>query len=112
VVWFALVDSRITRREFGHGDLFLTREAAEAALAEAVRDGPDLEPFPQGRGPAASDAVVELTVPNRHTALGAAARSNAEPSRRIRPARRLALWLGGTPRSGARCFVPCSHLHG
>jgi hypothetical protein len=24
VAWFALVDSRISRGEFGHGDLFLT----------------------------------------------------------------------------------------
>jgi hypothetical protein len=43
--FFALVDWRISRREFGHGDLFLTREEAERALAEVLRDEPDLEPF-------------------------------------------------------------------
>ena len=45
MVWFALVDSRIGRREFGHGDLFLTREEAERALAEVLTDEPDLKPF-------------------------------------------------------------------
>jgi hypothetical protein len=46
VAWFfALVDWRISRRELGHGDLFLTREEAERALAEVLRDEPDLEPF-------------------------------------------------------------------
>jgi hypothetical protein len=46
VAWFfALVDWRISRREFGHGDLFLTREEAERALAEVLRNEPDLEPF-------------------------------------------------------------------
>jgi hypothetical protein len=40
-----LLDSRIGRREFGHGDLFLTREEAERALAEVLRDEPDLAPF-------------------------------------------------------------------
>ena len=29
--FFALVDWRISRREFGHGDLFVTREEAERA---------------------------------------------------------------------------------
>ena len=43
--FFALVDWRISRREFGHGDLFLTREEAERALAEVLRDEPDLKPF-------------------------------------------------------------------
>lgn len=33
------------RPELGHGDLFLTREEAERALAEVLRDEPDLEPF-------------------------------------------------------------------
>lgn len=42
---YALVDARIRRREFGHGDLFLTRENAEEALADVLRDEPDLEPF-------------------------------------------------------------------
>jgi hypothetical protein len=40
-----LIDSRISRREFGHGDLFLTCEEAEDALADVLRDEPDLEPF-------------------------------------------------------------------
>lgn len=43
--FFALVDWRISRREVGHGDLFLTREEAERALAEVLTDEPDLEPF-------------------------------------------------------------------
>jgi len=34
VAWFALIDSRIERRDFGHGDLFLKREEAERALAD------------------------------------------------------------------------------
>jgi hypothetical protein len=46
VAWFfALVDWRISRRESGHGDLFVTREEAERALAEVLQDEPDLEPF-------------------------------------------------------------------
>jgi hypothetical protein len=45
VAWFALIDSRIERREFGHGDLFLTREEAEDALLDVLRDEPQLEPF-------------------------------------------------------------------
>ena len=45
MAWFALFDSRIGRREFGHGDLFLTRDEEEAALAEVLWDEPDLEPF-------------------------------------------------------------------
>jgi hypothetical protein len=45
VASFALIDSRIERREFGQGDLFLTREEADSALAEVLRDEPQLEPF-------------------------------------------------------------------
>jgi hypothetical protein len=46
VAWFfALVDWRISRRELCPGDLFLTREEAERALAKVLRDEPDLEPF-------------------------------------------------------------------
>jgi hypothetical protein len=45
VAWFAPIDSRIERREFSHGDLFLTREEADSALAEVLRDEPQLEPF-------------------------------------------------------------------
>jgi len=44
MAWYALIDSRIVqRREFGHGDLFLTREEAGEALADVLRDEPDLE---------------------------------------------------------------------
>lgn len=42
---FVLMDSRIRRREFGHGDSFLSREDAEEALAEVIADDPFLEPF-------------------------------------------------------------------
>jgi hypothetical protein len=45
MAWFALIDSRISGREFGHGDLFFTRQEAENALAEVLRDEPQLEPF-------------------------------------------------------------------
>jgi hypothetical protein len=45
MAWFALIDSRIERRESGHGDLFLTREEAEDALADVLRDEPQLEPL-------------------------------------------------------------------
>jgi len=45
VAWFALIDSQISRRDFGLGDLFLTREEADSALADVLRDEPDLEPF-------------------------------------------------------------------
>jgi hypothetical protein len=45
VAWFALIDSRIERREFGHGDLFLTRKEADEALADVLEDEPHLEPF-------------------------------------------------------------------
>jgi hypothetical protein len=43
MAWVALIDSRIEHREFGHGDLFLTREEAEDALADFLKDEPDLE---------------------------------------------------------------------
>ena len=46
MAWFALIDSRISSREFGHGDLFLTHEEADSALADVLRDEPDLAPFP------------------------------------------------------------------
>jgi len=45
VAWFALIDSRIERREFGHGDLFLTRDEVEDALTDVLKDEPELEPF-------------------------------------------------------------------
>jgi hypothetical protein len=34
----ALIHSRISRREFGYGDLFLTREEADSALGDVLRD--------------------------------------------------------------------------
>ena len=37
MAWFAVIDSRIGRREFGRGDLLLTREEAERVLAEVLR---------------------------------------------------------------------------
>jgi hypothetical protein len=45
VAWFALIDSRIERREFGHSDLFLSRDEAEDALTNVLKDEPQLEPF-------------------------------------------------------------------
>jgi len=42
---FLKMSSPDPAREFGHGDLFLTREEAEAALADVLRDEPDLERF-------------------------------------------------------------------
>lgn len=62
---FALVDSRIRRRAFGHGDLFLSREDAEEALAEVIADEPWLEPF-------LSVQDLGLPAPNLELALPAA----------------------------------------
>jgi hypothetical protein len=60
VTLYALLDSRISRRELGHGDLYLTREEAEKDLADVLHDEPDLEPFLSMVKAATAGAIAEL----------------------------------------------------